>query len=289
MTKGTGPTVDLERLLADARPELHRYCARMVGSAFDGEDVVQEALAKAAEAWSAASEIERPRSWLFRIAHNASLDHLRRSKRRAAFAARLNEPAVGEGADARVAAAASLATLMRLPPLQRSCIVLVDVLGHSLEETLEILAITAPAAKAALRRGRLRLRALAKEDRPPPLLDPEAVSRLRDYADRFNARDFDALRALLAEDVQLDLVARVRLRTQGEVAKYFTRYGELSDWWFAPGLAEGRPILLGRYSDDPTDMVRWVVLLDWRGNKLVGIRDFRHACYVVDGLTTAPL
>ncbi len=55
----------LGRLMAEMRPRLHRYCARMVGSAFDGEDVVQEALAKAAEAFPGPGAIERPESWLF--------------------------------------------------------------------------------------------------------------------------------------------------------------------------------------------------------------------------------
>src|SRR5271169_4400081 len=73
-----------DRLLVELRPRLHRYCARMVGSAFDGEDVVQEALTKAAEAFPAAGPIERPESWLFRIAHNCAHDALRRRKRQAA-------------------------------------------------------------------------------------------------------------------------------------------------------------------------------------------------------------
>ena len=61
----------LGRLMAALRPSLHRYCARMVGSAFDGEDVVQEAFARATEAFAAAGPIEQPDRWLFRIAHNA--------------------------------------------------------------------------------------------------------------------------------------------------------------------------------------------------------------------------
>src|SRR5579859_3153722 len=72
----------VNRLMAEMRPRLHRYCARMVGSAFDGEDVVQEALAKATEALPTAGAIERPESWLFRIAHNTALDALRRRRRR---------------------------------------------------------------------------------------------------------------------------------------------------------------------------------------------------------------
>src|SRR6266849_5758194 len=84
MADGSLAAEGLGRLMAELRPRLHRYCARMVGSAIDGEDVVQEALAKAAEAFPAAGAIERPESWLFRIAHNAALDALRRRKRQAA-------------------------------------------------------------------------------------------------------------------------------------------------------------------------------------------------------------
>ena len=74
-------TDGLPDLLAAMRPRLHAYCARMVGSAFDGEDVVQDAMAKAASAWPGAGGIERPESWLFRIAHNTALDFLRRRDR----------------------------------------------------------------------------------------------------------------------------------------------------------------------------------------------------------------
>ncbi|WKA32197.1 RNA polymerase sigma factor [Bradyrhizobium roseum] len=61
------------------RPKLHRYCVRMVGSVIDGEDVLQDALAKAIEAHSTAGHIGNPEGWLFRIAHNAALDFLRRA------------------------------------------------------------------------------------------------------------------------------------------------------------------------------------------------------------------
>jgi RNA polymerase sigma-70 factor (ECF subfamily) len=81
MTNGNIEREALVRLMAEMRPRLHRYCARMVGSAADGEDAVQEALTNASEALSTAGAIERPESWLFRIAHNAALDALRRRRR----------------------------------------------------------------------------------------------------------------------------------------------------------------------------------------------------------------
>src|SRR5258708_39520201 len=70
-----------DRLLAELRPKLHRYCARMTGSVIDGEDVVQEALVKAIEAFPQAGSIVHLEGWLFRITHNAALDFLRRRAR----------------------------------------------------------------------------------------------------------------------------------------------------------------------------------------------------------------
>src|SRR6478735_10803288 len=77
--------IDLERLLIAMRPKLHRYCARMTGSVIDGEDVLQDALIKAVEAFPAAGPIGNPEGWLFRIAHNTALDFLRRRNRQAAL------------------------------------------------------------------------------------------------------------------------------------------------------------------------------------------------------------
>ena len=284
----------LEQLMGLMRPRLHRYCARMLGSAFDGEDVVQEALAKAAEALPDAGALERPEAWLFRIAHNTALDALRRRKR---------QPKSGSGfdltlivddasrADARVAASSSLATFLHLPTGQRSSLILADVLGHSLEETADILGMTLAAVKAALHRGREHLRRLehAPGDGDVHELDADERARLRDYADRFNARDFDALRDLLAEEVRLDLANRRRLEGRKDVSFYFTRYSQSADWRFASGLAEGRPALLVSDPADPAGAVRYVVLLGWADGRIISIRDFRYAPYVVEGLAIAPL
>ena len=70
----TGTTPDpthIERLFAELRPKLHRYCARMTGSVIDGEDVVQEVLMLAIEALPRMGKLANPEGWLFRIAHNA--------------------------------------------------------------------------------------------------------------------------------------------------------------------------------------------------------------------------
>src|SRR5258708_5291056 len=69
-------------LIDEVRPELHRYCARMTGSIADGEDVVQDTLARAYYELSELRELPALRSWLFRIAHNRALDYLGRYDRR---------------------------------------------------------------------------------------------------------------------------------------------------------------------------------------------------------------
>ena len=288
MADGSMAPEAFSQLMSDLRPSLHRYCARMVGSAFDGEDVVQDALAKAAMAFPTAGGIEHPDRWLFRIAHNAALDALRSRKRHAVLRADedLGEVAdLAAATDSRVAATASLAVLLRLPVGQRACVALVDVLGHSLDETAELLDFTLAATKAALHRGRVRLKDLADTpDNAPPRLDPTERERLRAYADRFNARDFDALRTLLSEDVRLDLANRTRLDGRKDVSIYFTRYDITSGWRFEPGVAEGRPALLVSDPDDPTHAVRYVVLLDWRDGEIAVIHDYFYAPYVMDGV-----
>ncbi len=290
-----GTSADLEalgRLMAEIRPRLHRYCARMVGSVFDGEDILQEALAKAAEALPAAGSLAKAESWLFTIAHNTALDALRRRKRQAEVPLESDSPELPEApaeADSWVAATASLATLMQLPVLQRSTVVLMDVLEYSLAETVEILGTTLPAVKAALHRGRVRLKGMAAAESAPPALGEEERTRLRSYAERFNARDFDALRNLLAEDVRLDLVNRTQLAGRKDVSIYFTRYSERWDWKLTPGLAEGRPALLLSNPADTTGAVESIVLLDWSNGRISGIRDFFYARYVTDGLTVKKL
>lgn len=291
-----GDTVDRDafnQLMAETRPRLHRYCARMVGSVFDGEDIVQEALTKAAEALPSAGTIDNAERWLFTIAHNTALDALRRRKRQAEVSLDSDSsdvPAGVDEADSWIAAGASLATLMQLPVIQRSSVVLLDVLEYSLAEAVEILDSTLPAVKAALHRGRVRLKSLAESDTPAaPTLAAEELVRLRSYADRFNARDFDALRDLLAEDVKLDLANRLRLAGRENVSVYFTRYSQSFDWKLTPAMAEGRPALLVSNPVDATDTVDYVVLLDWANDRIGGIRDFRYAKYVTDGLTITPL
>lgn len=278
------------QLLSQTRPRLHRYCARMLGSAFDGEDAVQDAMAKAIEALPEAGHLDNPERWLFRIAHNTALDVLRRRRRQlvgpsAAELAALEDPSAD--AAARVDSAGSFAAFLVLPATQRACVVLTDVLGYANAETAAILDTTTAAVKADLHRGREKLKAQKDEAAAQPVIGDVEKARLRNYADLFNARDFDALRDLLAEDVRLDLVNRTKLNGRRDVSVYFTRYASAPPWRFALGIAEGRPALLVSAPDEGA--LRFVVLLGWSGDEIVSIRDFLYAPYIVDGLATQPL
>ena len=279
---------NIERLLIEMRPRLHRYCARMVGSVIDGEDVLQDALIKAVESFAAAGPIGNPEGWLFRIAHNTALDFLRRRHRQDTLRSAEEIDMIADPIDAvisRQIAGASLRTFMRLPVAQRSSVILMDVLGCSLSEVCEVMDFSLPAVKAALHRGRTRLRELADEpdDLPLAKLSDADRDRLGVYVAHFNARDFDAIRAMIADDVRLDLVSKTRMNGKAEVSRYFGNYDKAMDWRLVPGLLEGRPAILVFDPNEPGAGPKYFMLLQWSADKVATIRDFRHAAYVIDG------
>ena len=294
MTGSSAPRAEMpdsratfDRLLEDLRPKLHRYCARMTGSAIDGEDVVQEALLKAVEAYPRLPFIAHPEAWMFRVAHNAALDFLRRRARREGALSDEDPEMIEDpisAAEQEQIAAASLRTFMRLPVMQRSSVILMAVLGPSLAEIGDITGASVPAIKAALHRGRALLRELAlePEDRRAPDFTELERKRLTAYIDRFNARDFDAVRDMLADDVRLELVGRTQLNGRGAVAKYFGNYGSIRDWRLVPGFADLRPAVLVRNPTAPAAAPSYFILLEWDGGQLARIRDFRHARYAAE-------
>jgi len=278
----------IERLLVAMRPKLHRYCARMVGSVIDGEDVLQDALIKAVAAHASVGKIGNPEGWLFRIAHNTALDFLRRRNRQEALRSVEEVDMIADQLDAvasRQIAAASLRTFMRLPVAQRSSVILTDVLGCSLQEICEVMDCSLPAAKAALYRGRTQLREIAEEPDDTPLqkLSDADRERLGAYVAHFNARDFDAIRAMISDDVRLDLVSKTRLNGKAEVSRYFGNYAGVSDWHLVPGMVEGHPAILVFDPNAPGAGPKYFMLLDWSAGKVAAIRDFRHAAYIING------
>ena len=186
----------------------------------------------------------------------------------------------------RQIASASLRTFMRLPVAQRSSVILMDVLGCSLREVCEVMDFSLPAVKAALHRGRTQLRELAEEpdDLPHQKLSEADRDRLGKYVSLFNARDFDAIRAMIADDVRLELVNKTRLNGKAEVSRYFGNYSKVEDWHLVPGLVEGHPAILVFDPGEPGSAPKYFMLLRWLADKVSSIRDFRHARYVTDGL-----
>jgi RNA polymerase sigma-70 factor (ECF subfamily) len=280
-------------LVKDLRPELHRYCARLVGSAIDGEDVVQESLAKAYYAMSMSPELPPLRPWLLRIAHNTAIDFLRRYERR--FVEPVAElPDDASAADPSIehphAVRLALSSFLALPVLQRSAVIMKDVLDSSLEEIAQTLRTTVPAVKAALVRARRTLAALPAPDVVPwrdrPETSPTERAQLERYVALFNARDWPGLSDLLAEECELDLVAKSARKGKPQIAPYFGNYAR-DDARLTLGEAEGRTVI-GVHRPASSTRPEYVITIDWRGDRAAFIRDYRYVPYLMAELTFEP-
>ena len=274
---------EFSQLTEGIRPTLHRYCARMTGSVVDAEDVFQDAPAKAYYLLPT-TEVSNLQGWLFRIVHNKAIDYLWKNKsnpmeplEEVPLQAELAPPLENE----------ELATLafsiyLQLTPMQRSCVILKDVIGYSLAEISELLDVSVGAIKAALHSGRENLRKLDNSvDAGVPLhLEEPEASLLSKYVERFNARDFDAVRAMLGDDVRLDLVERTKAQGVVEVGQYFGNYDKQKDWRLSLGFVEGRPAILVADPQEPASVL-YFVFVRWEGGKISLIRDYRYARYVM--------
>jgi RNA polymerase sigma factor (sigma-70 family) len=275
---------EFEDRLKALRPRLHRYCARMTGSAINGEDVLQDTLVKALHARAQGAAVDNLEGWLFRIAHNTSLDFLR-DRSRTTVVSLSDDVQAAPLAESDIVAI-SFQTFLRLPELQRCAVILKDVLGHSVDEIAGIAECSAAAAKSALQRGRVALRRLARspEDTHLPLMSDSDRRKISAYVQLFRSGDFDAIRALLADDVKLDLVNRLQLEGRDKIGLYFTRYAEVAKWRFALGAVEGRPAMLVFDSTGPMDKPAHFVLIDWLQSRIIGIRDFLFAPYALEAI-----
>ncbi|RNJ47044.1 RNA polymerase subunit sigma-70 [Mesorhizobium erdmanii] len=291
---GGKPGVDRDRregLLALAtalRPELHRYCARLMGSVIDGEDVVQDTFARAFVALDELCAVPQLRPWLFRIAHNRALDLLR------SRATRVAEPIEAALEIVDDSKADAVETLMRkeaietavsrfaeLPVVQRSVVILKDVLDEPLAEIAALLGISVDAVKAHLSRGRARLREINARTDPFPDARIASAKVVR-YINLFNQRDWDGLRALLAEDVRLQQSMHPPRSGAADVGMFFTIYAKSEGLWLKPAWVEGREVIAvfeHRAAPKPTHFM-W---LEWREGRISFIRDYRYVGYVADG------
>ena len=277
-------TEEFEDCLKALRPRLHRYCARMTGSTVDGEDVLQDTLIKALRARAEGTVVENLEAWLLRIAHNTSLDFLR-GRSRNTLVPLTEDVEAAPIAEADIVAI-SFRTFLRLPELQRCAVILKDVLGHSVEEIASIAECSLAAAKSALQRGRAALRGLAQapEDTRLPLMSDSDRRKITAYVHLFQTGDFHAIRVMLADDVKLDLVNRLQWEGRDKIAPYFTRYAEETKWRFALGAIEGQPAMLVFDSTGPMERPAHFVLIGWSESRIIAIRDFLFAPYVLEAI-----
>jgi len=276
----------LFELAAEVRPQLHRYCARLMGSVIDGEDVVQDTMLRALVALQDLDELPPLRPWLFRVAHNRAMDLLR------GRAVREMEPLDDAPDIADRDRPDPLETLMRqetvrtavsrftdLPVMQRSVVVLKDVLDESLADIAALLDLSIDAVKAHLARGRARLRELNALAAPPAEARPPTAAVAR-YVRLFNEHNWDALRALLADDVKLSQSTHSLRTGRAEVGMFFTIYAQSPDVRLASAWLEGQEVVAVFDGHEPT-RPSYVMWLQWDGERISFIRDYRYVRYVV--------
>lgn len=280
------------RLLAlagEVRPELHRYCARLMGSVIDGEDVVQDTLLRALVALQDLEETPPLRPWLFRVAHNRALDLLRsRAVRKAEpidAASDVADPASPDPVEMLMrqeAVKTAVSRFAELPLLQRSVVILKDVLDESLMEIAALLDLTVDAVKGHLARGRARLREINAQAGPLAEARTPSAAVAR-YVALFNQRDWDSLRALLADDVKLSQSSHSLRVGRADVGLFFTiyaSYAKSDDVWLAPAWLEGREVI-AVFEDRADPKPSYMMWLEWQDGRISFIRDYRYVRYVV--------
>ncbi len=222
---------------AAAQLEQHRtaltgHCYRMMGSAVDADDAVQETMVRAWRALDRFDGRASLRTWLYRIATNVCLDMLSQRSRRARPMESGPQGTVEDALEAlprthwlepipdarsipadedpaRIAVLrqsirlAFVAALQHLPPRQRAALILTEVLGWSAAEVAESLDTSVASVNSALQRARATL---ASRDLTEggPLTEAQAKLVER-YADAFLRYDIDTLVALLREDATLSM------------------------------------------------------------------------------------
>ena len=166
-----------------------------------------------------------------------------------------------------------------LPLMQRSVVILKDVLDESLKDIAELLDLTVDAVKAHLARGRARLREVNAQ--ASPLSEPKPASpAVARYVALFNQRNWDGLRALLADDVKLHQSTYPVRAGAADVGMFFTIYARFEGVRLAPAWVEGREVI-AVFEDGKDAGPSYFMWLEWRDGRISFIRDYRYARYIV--------
>jgi RNA polymerase sigma-70 factor (ECF subfamily) len=291
------------------RPALIGHCYRMLGSAFDAEDAVQDTMVRAWRSLDRFDGRSSLRTWLYRIATNVCLDALGDRARRVRP---MEERAVGSVddpletrprthwlepiPDARALPTdgdpfeltalrqstrlAFVAALQHLPPRQRAALLLTEVLGWSAAEVAECLETSAAAVNSALQRARATLGARDVGTSEEPL--SEAQSQLLDrYVDAFHRYDVDGLVALMREDAILSMPPyTLWLRGHDAVRAWLLGRGiGCRGSRLVPTAACGSPAF-GHYHPAGADGLRhpWaLIVLELTGDKIAAWHSFLDA------------
>ncbi|HTO08218.1 MAG TPA: RNA polymerase sigma factor [Myxococcota bacterium] len=188
------------------RPALFRYCRSLTGNVWDAEDLVQETLEKGfARLGSVTYGVDNPRGYVLRIASNLWLSQLRR--RRVAESARglleeLGPDAPGPSPEDAAGVRDAGAALLQLAPQERAAILLKETFDMTLEEIAQVLATSVGAVKAALHRGRARLRETHASSAPRRTPARAVLDR---FVERYNARDREGLLDLLLDTASIEM------------------------------------------------------------------------------------
>jgi RNA polymerase sigma-70 factor (ECF subfamily) len=261
--------------LVQYRPDLHRYCRRLTGNVWDGEDLMQDTLVRVFSLLGKVdANLENPRAYLIRTATNLWIDRVRRSAREQAVLA-LEIPEATQQADIAEQRDAARALFQWLHPQERAAIVMKDVFDLSLEETAAMLRTSVGAVKSALNRARSRLEAR----RPSASFDPPPRGIVEKFMVALRDKDLETMRALCAEDFALDMVGGAQGDGWEQNRTFFTHahmtmpklgFGLNPRWEMAD--YEGETVVLGFRTLDGVEGLNEVHRLEVADGKIMRIR-----------------